>query len=138
MSKQAKREYLGEVLGKHYYWDFEANCIVWSVPSPRSAVRAESGYVILSADYSQIEVKLMAFASGDPVLIAAINSGQDIHTFNAVSIFGQRFDFTYEEMEMARDDPSHLRHNELSLIRSRVKTVTFGLPLIILAALLSD
>jgi len=122
------RVVLGEVGDKTYYWNFQTDSLEWSVPDPRSAIRAEPGYKILAADYSQIEVKLMAHASGDPILIAAINSGHDVHSFNATKVFGVRYKFTYEEMELARHSESHPRHNELSLIRSRIKTVTFGVP----------
>ena len=122
------RTMLGMVGDKTYYWNFQTDSLEWSVPDPRSAICAEDGYVILAADYAQIEVKLMAHASGDPILIAAINSGHDVHSFNATKVFGVRYKFTYEEMEEARDSESHPRHNELSLIRSRIKTVTFGVP----------
>ena len=122
------RVVLGEVGDKTYYWNFLTDNLEWSVPNPRDAIRAEPGYRIVAADYAQIEVKLMAHASGDPILIAAINSGQDVHSFNATKVFGVRYNFTYEEMELARSDESHPRYNELSLIRSRIKTVTFGVP----------
>ena len=123
-----EREKVGDFAGKSYFWNFKTNVLEWSVPDPRSAIRADEGYKILASDYAQIEVKLMAHASGDPILIAAINSGQDVHTFNATKVFGARFKFTYEEMEEARSTESHPRHNELALIRSRIKTVTFGVP----------
>lgn len=89
------RAVLGMVGDKTYYWNFQTDSLEWSVPDPRSAIRAEPGYKILAADYSQIEVKLMAHASGDPILIAAINSGQDVHSFNATKVFGARYKFTY-------------------------------------------
>lgn len=130
MADVAERIELGKCGDKTYYWNTKADTIEWSVPSPRSAVQALPGRVILAADYAQIEVKLMAFASGDPILIAAINSGLDVHTFNAHAVYGERYKFTYDEMELARDDPNHPRHEELSLIRSRIKTVTFGVPLV--------
>src|ERR1035438_7355857 len=128
MADLAARTKLGMVGDKTYFWNYKSDSLEWSVPSPRAAIISEPGRKIIAADYAQIEVKLMAFMSGDPILIAAINSGQDIHSFNAHAVFGERYKFTYEEMEVARNDPSHLRYNELSLIRSRIKTVTFGVP----------
>jgi len=125
---KVQRVKLGEYGDKSYFWNATADCLEWGVPSPRDAVRAPKGYRILAADYSQIEVKIMAYASGDPVLIEAINSGQDVHSFNATKVFGVRYQFTYDEMETARNDTAHPRFNELSLIRSRIKTVTFGVP----------
>lgn len=128
MTTRAERVELGTVGDKEYVWNCTDNRLEWSVPDPRSAIRAPFGYTILAADYSQIEVKLMAFLSKDPILIEAINSGLDIHSFNATEVFGERYGFTYELMETAREDDRHPRHNELSLIRSRIKTVTFGVP----------
>lgn len=130
MADVAERILLGESAGKTYYWNVKSDFLEWSVPTPRAAVKARDGRIILASDYSQIEVKLMAFMSGDPILIAAINSGLDVHSFNAHAVFGERYNFTYELMELARDDDSHPRHQELSLIRSRIKTVTFGVPLV--------
>ena len=118
---------LGEYGDKTYYWNTTTDTLEWSVPGPRDAVRAPEGYRILAADYSQIEVKIMAYASGDPVLIEAINSGLDVHSFNAAKVFGSRRGFTYEELEQCRKDHSG-RYNELNALRNNIKTVTFGVP----------
>lgn len=123
-----KRVELGEQGGKTYWYNLTKDRIEWAVPCPRDAVRAPKGYKILAADYSQIEVKIMAYASGDPGLIEAINSGLDVHSFNATKVFGERYHFTYEEMETARDDIRHPRCVELGGIRSKIKVVTFGVP----------
>jgi DNA polymerase-1 len=121
------RTRLGEYGDKTYYWNVTTDSLEWSVPSPRDAVRAPAGYRILAADYSQIEVKIMAYASGDPVLIEAINSGQDVHSFNATKVFGTRYKFTYDELEECRLTHSG-RYGELNGIRNNIKTVTFGVP----------
>lgn len=44
--------------------------------------------VILSADYSQVELRLLAHCSGDSALIEAFNSSEDIHTITASKVFG--------------------------------------------------
>jgi DNA polymerase-1 len=44
--------------------------------------------VLLSADYSQIELRLMAHFSDDPLLVQAYRTGQDIHTLTASEVFG--------------------------------------------------
>lgn len=136
-------ETLGTIEGKEYYLDCRPTVeddkgkvvpnpnhkkVTWRVPDIREIVVAEPGYLILSADYSQIEVKLMAHLSQDPVLIAAINSGKDIHTFNATEVFGAEKKFTYEDLAAAKKDKKHPRHAELVKLRNDIKTVTFGVP----------
>jgi DNA polymerase I len=54
----------------------------------RRAFIAPKGSVILSADYSQIELRVLAHLSKDPVLVDAFNTGQDVHTRTAMEIFG--------------------------------------------------
>lgn len=53
----------------------------------RSAVIPDDGCMFLSADYSQIELRLMAHFSQDPHLLHAFHSGQDIHAATAAKIF---------------------------------------------------
>jgi DNA polymerase-1 len=54
----------------------------------RAAFIAAPGRVLLSADYSQIELRLMAHFSDDPLLLHAYRTGQDIHTLTASEVFG--------------------------------------------------
>jgi DNA polymerase I len=54
----------------------------------RAAFIAAPGRVLLSADYSQIELRLMAHFSEDPLLVRAYTTGQDIHTLTASEVFG--------------------------------------------------
>ena len=54
----------------------------------RQAVIPDEGCVFLSADYSQIELRLMAHFSQDPHLVEAFRSGQDVHAATAAKIFG--------------------------------------------------
>ncbi|MBP3924294.1 DNA polymerase I [bacterium] len=55
-------------------------------------------YLILSADYSQIELRLLAHISGDTHLIKAFNSGEDIHTITASKVFEVPVDKVTKEM----------------------------------------
>lgn len=64
----------------------------------REAFIAEHGNLILSADYSQIEVRLLAHLSRDQGLIDAFMSGVDIHTRTASEIFGVALDKVTSEM----------------------------------------
>jgi DNA polymerase-1 len=54
----------------------------------RAAFIAESGYSLLSADYSQIELRLLAHFSDDPLLVKAFREGDDIHRLTASQVFG--------------------------------------------------
>ena len=69
----------------------------------REAFVAESGGVIISADYSQIELRIMAHLSQDPGLLQAFACGEDIHRATAAEVFGRRpEDVTSDERRMAK------------------------------------
>ena len=53
----------------------------------RAAFIAAPGNVLMSADYSQIELRLMAHLSQDPLLLDAYRTGKDIHTLTAAEVF---------------------------------------------------
>lgn len=63
----------------------------------RKAFVAGPGKILLAADYSQIELRIMAHLSGDPALIAAFNSGEDIHAATAAKIFNVTVDKVTKE-----------------------------------------
>jgi DNA polymerase-1 len=54
----------------------------------RAAFAAEPGWTLLSADYSQIELRILAHFSGDPGLVEAFQKGEDIHARTAQEVFG--------------------------------------------------
>jgi DNA polymerase-1 len=54
----------------------------------RAAFIAEPGHVLIAADYSQIELRLLAHYSRDPLLVEAYRRGDDIHTLTASQVFG--------------------------------------------------
>ena len=76
----------------------------------RAAFIAEAGHVLLSADYSQVELRLLAHFSGDPLLLAAFQRGDDIHTLTASQVFG---------VPPLMVTPEH---------RRRAKAINFGIP----------
>ncbi len=76
--------------------------------SIRRAFVAPPGAVFLSADYSQIELRVLAHLSKDPVLVDAFRTGQDVHVRTAMEIFGVAADGVTDEM------------------RRRSKTINFG------------
>ncbi len=54
----------------------------------RAAFTAPEGRVLLSADYSQVELRVLAHLSGDPLLLAAFREGEDVHRRTAAEVFG--------------------------------------------------
>ncbi|MBD5132046.1 MAG: DNA polymerase I [Clostridiales bacterium] len=64
----------------------------------RSMFVPKRGNVLVDADYSQIELKLLAHFSGDPKLIEAFRSGQDIHASTAAEVFGMSLDEVTPQM----------------------------------------
>lgn len=75
----------------------------------KSFVPSEPGWLILAADYSQIELRVLAHMSGDERLIADFLHGEDIHTRTAATIFG------VEQEEVTPD------------LRRRAKGVNYGI-----------
>ncbi|KAA6461779.1 DNA polymerase I [Acidobacteria bacterium AB60] len=75
----------------------------------RAAFTAAPGTQLLSADYSQIELRLLAHFSGDPLLVRAYQTGEDIHTLTASEVFGV---------------PAETMDKET---RARAKAVNFGI-----------
>src|SRR5438309_8544744 len=75
----------------------------------RSAFVAESGSRLLSADYSQIELRILAHVSGEPKLREAFARGDDIHTATAAEVLGK------EPAELTTGD------------RSIAKMINFGI-----------
>jgi DNA polymerase-1 len=54
----------------------------------RRAFVAEDGWRLLAADYSQVELRVLAHVSGDPAMLAAFGRGEDIHASTAAAIYG--------------------------------------------------
>ena len=75
----------------------------------RQAVIPDEGCLFLSADYSQIELRLMAHFSQDPHMVEAFRSGQDVHAATAAKIFGVSIE------EVTKDQ------------RRQAKTANFGI-----------
>lgn len=75
----------------------------------REAFIAETDHLILSADYSQIELRIMAHLSGDEGLVSAFHEGADVHAATASEVFGVKPDMVNAEQ------------------RRRAKAINFGL-----------
>ena len=69
----------------------------------REAFVASSGSLIASADYSQIELRIMAHLSGDAALVLAFHDGMDVHRATAAEVFGLSTDqVTSEQRRYAK------------------------------------
>ncbi|MEC5320679.1 DNA polymerase I [Brenneria populi subsp. brevivirga] len=69
----------------------------------RQAFIAPEGYSIVAADYSQIELRIMAHLSGDKGLLRAFSEGKDIHRATAAEVFGLELDkVTSEQRRSAK------------------------------------
>jgi DNA polymerase-1 len=69
----------------------------------RQAFIAKPGCLLVAADYSQVELRIMAHLSEDPSLLAAFNAGQDIHRATAAEVFDVEVDaVTTEQRRSAK------------------------------------
>jgi len=64
----------------------------------RRAFIADPGHVLISADYSQIELRVLAHLSGDETLVEAFRRGDDIHDQTALKVFGPSSDLDRREL----------------------------------------
>ncbi|MCB1210382.1 MAG: DNA polymerase I, partial [Verrucomicrobiales bacterium] len=64
----------------------------------KAFVPGEPGWVMMSADYSQIELRVMAALSGDAAMIEAFENGHDIHQATAARVYGVALDGVTSEM----------------------------------------
>jgi len=69
----------------------------------RDAFLPEEGWEMLSADYSQIELRVLAHLSHDPELIEAYATGEDVHVRTATALFGvPKSEVTREQRDRAK------------------------------------
>ncbi|MFM7794966.1 MAG: DNA polymerase, partial [Microcystis panniformis] len=67
----------------------------------RQAFIPEDGYLLVSADYSQIELRILAHLSQEPVLLEAYRSNQDVHKVTAQLLFDKK-EITPEERSLGK------------------------------------
>ena len=93
----------------------------------RNCFTAPEGWSFVSADYSSQELNVIAFGSKDPVWIAALESGQDLHSTCAELVYGDQW------MNSGEDNCAYLKRKEKcncpshKKLRTNVKTINFGL-----------
>ena len=81
----------------------------------RSNIGAPPGWKFVEADYSQIELRVVAFMSGEPRMVKAYLTGEDIHTITACDLLGMT-------LEQFRSLP----HDKQKELRKLAKAVNFG------------
>ncbi|MCG7859477.1 DNA polymerase, partial [Flavihumibacter sediminis] len=75
----------------------------------KAFIPRDSEHILLSADYSQIELRIVAAISGDPNMCEAFRQGKDIHTATAAKVYG------IDEADVTKD------------MRRKAKSVNFGI-----------
>jgi len=83
----------------------------------KSVVSAPEGYIIVAADYSQMEVRVLAEFTQDPNLMKVIEDGIDLHSYMASKIYG----IPYEEIRAKKDTDEYI-----AKLRQNAKSATFG------------
>jgi len=99
-----------------------------NIPGKSNLIRAafvppNDEYVYVLCDYSQVELRLTAHFSQDPLLLDSYAKGQDVHSRTMCEMFGE----FYEEVAKIRQDELHPRHKDLDLLRSIAKTINFAI-----------
>ena len=71
--------------------------------SVRSAFKPDPGHVFIAADYSQIELRVLAYLSQDKTLLDAFERGEDIHRRTAANLFDAEFEkVTHEQRQIGK------------------------------------
>lgn len=89
----------------------------------RKAFTCPADHYFVFADYSQVEVRLTAHFSEDPIMLDAYSKGQDIHSRTACEMFA----IPYSEMIKVLGDDEHEMYKKYKELRSVAKTINFGI-----------
>jgi DNA polymerase I-like protein with 3'-5' exonuclease and polymerase domains len=89
----------------------------------RAFISPGADYIYVFADYSQVEVRLTAHYSSDPVLLDAYAKNQDIHTRTACEMFGMDYDNAIKILK----DNGHPEFKYVELLRNISKRINFGI-----------
>ena len=76
----------------------------------RNGFVADPGYILLSVDYSQVELRLVAVMSADEAMLSAFKAGEDIHSATAAAIFNKPID------QVSKDERRHAKSVNFGLI----------------------
>jgi len=105
----------------------------------RGAFIPQDGCDLIVVDYAALEMRLLAAAAMDPLMIQIFLDGKDIHMGNAEMVFGRKVGMDYEEIKAAKKIDGKVKQGELPpeamtdrvhmalQFRQRIKTIAFGL-----------
>lgn len=112
---------LGAATGRFTCKDPNTQQIPAKRPEVRKLFTAEEGRILVSMDFSQIELRVLAHMADEKVLIDAFHKGRDIHSTTAAMISNGKY--SYEDVEKYKDTEGH----ECLKLRKQAKVVNFGI-----------
>jgi len=127
LARKEWMKYDGRVHGGYFITGTKTGRLSSSKPNMQQIPRDKSiknifvpkkGYVYVHADYSQIELRVLAICSRDPGLMRAFHEGKDIHSFVGSQVHGM----PYEEFHSKRDNDPVIKE-----VRRFAKVINFGL-----------
>lgn len=92
-------------------------------PNIKKQLVAPKGTLYIASDFSQAELRIMAYLSGDETYLNAFNSGQDPH----LAIAATKYHVPYEEALKIYEDENHPDHKIWKVRRKQAKQIAFGL-----------
>jgi DNA polymerase-1 len=94
----------------------------------RGAFVAPPGKLLINADYDQLEMKLMADFAEEPAMVAAINTGKDMHCTTAALMYAVPYEAVADAKRKAdSEEPLTPTDSQLLVFRQNAKTIGFGL-----------
>jgi len=93
----------------------------------RNCIKAPEGWVFVSSDYSSQELNVIAYGSQDPVWLEALKESQDLHSVCAALVYGDKWTNAAEDNCAYMKNKSKCNCPEHKSLRTKVKTVNFGL-----------
>lgn len=117
---------------EHHFW---CGFNVQNIPrgdSIKQTIIADAGFRLAEADLKQAETRDTAYVSGDPDLLAAINSPRDFHALNAAAFFGLAYEVIYDDAtgktlnKPIRDLSKRTNHGANYLMGEAVLVQTMG------------
>jgi DNA polymerase-1 len=82
-----------------------------------------NGYVFIDGDFSQLELRVVAYLAREPVMIQAFEEDKDIHS----AVMADLMHIDYDELNIALEDSNHLKHSEWKELRVAIKRINFGI-----------